>query len=219
MSDICLPNVTNVAIATDATDVANDRMIVAYYRGSDLNRDHVADIICYKAMKYSEWENLVKKVTKERYPRFISFGYDCDEPGENACEIIANTTILTDPKLVSAMVSLLPNCIATYKDMFAILDEYSEDDIEYFGNKDDFENKNEESDIEESDGESDIESDSDSNDDSESDSDNNDDSDDDENPCSKQWCDSVDPKLQWHKKVAIKANIRQNDAKRKSKKK
>jgi hypothetical protein len=129
-------------------ELKGDSTVVAYFRSSDLERDHTASVICYKAIQHSKWLCLAEAIKNNPKLKkvFISFGYDNNEPGETAYEIVQHTKILTDPKLVQAMKLLLPHCIASHKDMFAALEDVAENKnikVDEDDEDDEDENKNE----------------------------------------------------------------------------
>ena len=102
----------------------NSQMVVAYWKDCDSDRDHVPDVICLKAMTLSEWLQIVTLGTVDPLKsESVHFGYDCQEPSARISEIINNTVILNDEKLVKYTTSILPECIASHRDMFLALQE------------------------------------------------------------------------------------------------
>jgi len=104
----------------------SERMIALCYRGSSLKRDHESDIICYKGMPGQEWNQLVDAVI-QRGDFDVVFDYDLNGQQTSAFEVIRSTKVVTNPRLVNALVAVLPEAICSDVDVFRVLQGLGEE--------------------------------------------------------------------------------------------
>ncbi|AYV83307.1 MAG: hypothetical protein Hyperionvirus5_113 [Hyperionvirus sp.] len=102
----------------------NDECVALVYTCNP--RNHAPDLMCWKAMKRCDWANLIKLWNEWReevknetfdYPE-IQFYFDCGEYSEEIDDIFGSVRVSNNPKLVSALERILPDCIGNDVDVF-----------------------------------------------------------------------------------------------------
>jgi hypothetical protein len=114
------------------------KTVVLFFSGSDENRDHCVDIVCYKAMNYTEWDAIVQKVASEEERKYIHFNYDCREPCMEQLRVLRCTTVLESKNLCRVLELISPHHIGSDIDVFdAILHGQKFDDHDKNGRDED----------------------------------------------------------------------------------
>lgn len=148
-----IKTITDKYLLTELTNIILDyapEMIVARFRGSGQDRDHICDVICYKAMEMKRWEALVNGVIdrcEKEEDRIIQFVYDCDASMTEK-DIIENTKIFNDTQLVTAMEHIYPRYLGSDIDVFDAIENGQREPYD-FDNHDDYDDWSDKKDKEE----------------------------------------------------------------------
>lgn len=120
------------------TNVLNDylfpvisKMVVEYYIDSVPlvfhsyvpNMDHAPDVICYKAVEVSEWNECLDAYKQD--PRChsarVSFRFDCMEHEVSIGDLMNSIKVSSDPKLKQALEMIYPKYIGSDIDVYDTL--------------------------------------------------------------------------------------------------